>query len=54
MNNDVHDRKTDAYVEGYVDGADAVLFALSDYLTEDIMNHIKKKRLEYYKEAFDD
>ena len=45
----MYDRGAEMYMEGYVDGADAVFFALSDYLTEDIINHIKEKRLEYYK-----
>ena len=45
----MYDRGAEMYMEGYVDGADAVFFALSEYLPEDIINHIKEKRLEYYK-----
>lgn len=45
----MYDRGAEMYMEGYVDGADAVFFALSEYLPEDIINHVKEKRLEYYK-----
>lgn len=45
----MYDRWAEMYMEGYVDGADAVFFVLSEYLPEDIINHIKEKRLEYYK-----
>ena len=45
----MYDRGAEMYMEGYVDGADAVFFVLSEYLSEDIINHIKEKRLEYYK-----
>lgn len=45
----MYDRGAEIYKEGYVDGADAVLFAVADYLSDDVMNHIKNKRLEYYK-----
>lgn len=48
MNDGMYDGGADMYIDGYIDGADAVFFVLSDYLSEDIINHIKKKRLEYY------
>ena len=39
------------YIDGYVEGVDAVLEVVADYLSEDIIDHIKKdKRLEYYKD----
>lgn len=35
------------YQDGYVDGVEATLSVVSDYLTEDIINHIKRK-IDYY------
>lgn len=45
----MYDRGAEMYKEGYVDGADEVLFAVADYLSDDVIGHIKNKRLEYYK-----
>ena len=45
----MYDRGAEIYKEGYVDGADEVLSVVADYLSDDVMNHIKNKRLEYYK-----